>query len=156
MIRETIRTGPGLAIAFLLVILMVLGVTATIVVLRSTSIAVAQVVQYLQWVYPAIIFIAMWPITIVVTSCLTMLMCAHRHDKWMHLYGSAELKRRILDYQNRCAERGREIVRQRNRNGAILAAIRGAAGHNAHVAQALEGIPELYGGDNPPQEIVHE
>ena len=105
-----------------------------------------QIAQFLQMSYPFTLAILTQPFAIGVAIWLTVVVCNRRHSKWMALYGPAELKRRILDLQNRCAERGRENARLTARNAAILASMRAATTAQAHAMQALGGVPELYEG----------
>ena len=105
---------------------------------------IAQFVQYIRWVFPGAAFIVMWPLTLVLTLWLTQRICAQRHDKWMELYGPAELKRRILDLQLRCAERGREITRLEKRAADLVAAGQVRADAEERAMRALVGVPELY------------
>ncbi len=109
------------------------------------STALAQLSQYLRWVYPAVVFIVVQPLALILVWWLTQKICAKRHDRWMALYGPPELKRRNLDLQNQCAERGRRIKELEDINAAILASHRAASVANAHTAQCLEGVPDTYG-----------
>ena len=103
-----------------------------------------QLVQYIRWAYPAMLLIVTQPLAIMVTVWLTVVISNRRHDKWMHLYGPAELKRRIIDLQNMNADKRREITRLTARNATIIAAMRATMVAQAHAMQALGGVPELY------------
>ena len=105
-----------------------------------------QVVQYIRWAYPAMLLIVTQPLAIMATVWLTSIVCKRRFDKWMFIYGPTELRKRIVDLQLRCAERGRENARLTARNAAILASMRAATTAQAHAMQALGGVPELYEG----------
>ncbi len=102
----------------------------------------SQLAQYLRWVYPAAIFIVVQPVALIIVWWITMEVCKKKHETWMHLYGPAELKRRIIDLQTVKAERGREIVRLTAQLGAARAQIRAATIAQGHAIQALGGAPK--------------
>ncbi len=102
----------------------------------------SQLAQYLRWVYPAAIFIIVQPMALILVWWITMEVCKRKHDRWMELYGPAELRRRIQDLQNAKAERGRENVRLVALLGAARAQIRAATVAQGHAIQALGGVPE--------------
>ena len=101
-----------------------------------------QLAQYLRWVYPAMIFIVVQPMALILVWWITMTVCKKQHARWTVEHGPAELRRINRDLQNVKAERGREIVRLRALLGEKTAAIRATTIAQGHAIQALGGVQE--------------
>ncbi len=85
-----------------------------------------------------------FPVAVIVAVALVARFQRKHFDKWMHLYGSPELRRRILDQKNQIKWRDRKIEQLQSDKQELLVVVRGAAMTNVHTQQVLSGAADLY------------